>query len=1670
MADKIYKTYDRFLKAAKKFPRWNNTRRRPTTSNGGKLLYAIIEEIGKIEDAIIDYKKDFFIVNYLDKTEDIIDYLYTGQIGNIEDVEKLKLIDPDLKITTETKEFYNNIENMAYYENGFIIVKNKKSSIKYSYNDFVYSVKAEKYHMWNIFDEFAWWAGIERFKDENNKSLMIRTINQFRNRPSSSEEGIKKIIYNTVSGHSNIEYKDIKIDKLNNDNLYTEDNNGETIYENFSRFNKDIARTKQWDIDYWSNKFRETKNLPHQWDAEVKKYCDGVGYNDSLAVSAINDLDINNETDVEITGYKKSTAKIDEYIKNNNINKNISLTLKKYDNTIKPINIQYKIEASPLTEIKSPDKFFVDSYQTSKKEIEYSIDSLYESKESIKITPRNKLEPDKRYALKILPKEDKYSTMEISKCILKHGNGEVNLLKEKGMFGYDSNSGLFVNKGVLLHIDSVRELNSSTNLEDFRYGGFTLIDNGIEAVCEIDVTGIAENKGQPLSVFSTCDLYDITNNPSYIKAHGFVLSNGSFTSSDNVTDLNTLTVELKCKDLAFNIEKIGSSLSTKYFSIETYINGKLDYNHSYHNVVAGKFKEYKLEQFKLNNVRVVISGSSIKISDIKTSRYEISITTSDNKDISQNKKETVTLPQHNGQYFISLSIKNYGQTKPVIKCIHVGSNLNILTSVYEAEIDTTGLTNPELIIEDNCRNDVYLKENLKEPIDFDIKQLYSNTTTEYQAIFLNLDNFKEIYYSFPKIEYTSNNKPYISIKPGDSIDAITIYGYNEVFRSRNNLKNIFSLDVGEKLFTNKEKESFLKKSSTSEELIKLEYRQCSSKKANTYKIIVPEKDFDVCFVSNSIKNAKTISDKYEGIFEYIYIYKKDSQKYIAYNSQNIIKNITTDIEIIKNFAPVLPSNLNFLFIISDIRTRSTEVTTVSFNNNTDWTSNINSKITIRTTINLSNSDTFNATIKQIEQNFILSNNIPLEDRYIINDESIELAKYIIEPPENMRIIYDDITIFQTSDEDSNIMYVEEDGFNKLLYSNIKSIEKVTINNKTVPASDYSLLEEEGIICWNNDSHTGDTFKIVYTYRKPKYMTFSNIEYLYDIVGYKIDTLEKVDMVNDYIIKHVKNGFNFFVDYNYFTEKPDKLLIKCKNPCYTGIIKDNSITIQKIAEDNSIVIHNGYYYIDGKEYWYFSDKHLQDGERLNGVIMVNVEKKGGVFLLRAEANNYLKNSKMLCNTMNIHCMNNFNRYDQVPSISSLEEIGSCDSFSSWFGHDMKITINNTYDGNTLNFLAENKTAYALLDITKAIKRKPFLSCWIDNKLDICIGREILISDQQVLKTTYVEKYKDMESYNDKLFYDCRNLNTDQYRYYLVVTGSGNLIEIMTTDDIDIVQADANYIKAIDKIGLDIEEEDVEETEIKIPFDINYNKLEDLEISKDGLIKPGTNIDWGITRIADIDLASVKKKGFLLRNDSLVSQENMAEIETELIRLDFKKAIKNVFVKINDFPYQDLKDFDISISGMNSYNGEQKIVYEASNKNLASCTGSNIPTYIKINIKAREGKIINHLEVLVQYREGEETPSVSNKTYGICYTKIYDLGKEDRYILKEIETKSKRGEIRYRIRGLKISETNENVWTKWYNLEELHMFDGYRFFQMMITLNNGQDKVNIKNLVFERKKNV
>ena len=74
---------------------------------------------------------------------------------------------------------------------------------------------------------------------------------------------------------------------------------------------------------------------------------------------------------------------------------------------------------------------------------------------------------------------------------------------------------------------------------------------------------------------------------------------------------------------------------------------------------------------------------------------------------------------------------------------------------------------------------------------------------------------------------------------------------------------------------------------------------------------------------------------------------------------------------------------------------------------------------------------------------------------------------------------------------------------------------------------------------------------------------------------------------------------------------------------------------------------------------------------------------------------------------------------------MNHIGACDSFANWYSYDMDIVLGNDFDGETISFTNKSNSAYALLDITKALRTNKVISCFYNGNLKIALGREILI---------------------------------------------------------------------------------------------------------------------------------------------------------------------------------------------------------------------------------------------------------------------------------------------------------------------------------------------------------
>ena len=211
-------TNKNFIKAFQYFPKWMQIRRRPYKSTGGHLLMSIVQEITDIYKEVDLYAKDFFLVNYAGKEDQVISQIYVCTIGELKNE---LILDNGFKITKDLNLFYKE-NRCAYYENGNLYFKINEiddTPIGYSIDNFHYTSNIKKESVWNIFDEFAWFAGIDRFPDESNLSLSNRTydalrtknnknnnilfdddtiLNVHKHRFNSTEYGLKYLIKNLL--------------------------------------------------------------------------------------------------------------------------------------------------------------------------------------------------------------------------------------------------------------------------------------------------------------------------------------------------------------------------------------------------------------------------------------------------------------------------------------------------------------------------------------------------------------------------------------------------------------------------------------------------------------------------------------------------------------------------------------------------------------------------------------------------------------------------------------------------------------------------------------------------------------------------------------------------------------------------------------------------------------------------------------------------------------------------------------------------------------------------------------------------------------------------------------------------------------------------------------------------------------------------------------------------------------------------------------------------------------------------------------------------------------------------------------------------------------------------------------------------------------------------------
>ena len=1676
----LYNTNDRFLEASKKFPRFLSIRRRPVNSIGGKLLQSIIEEIGAVEDAIIDYKKDFFIVNYLDRPNEFVDYLYYARIGEIEDFKNFSLKAPALEVTKDKDAFYDTLESLAYYQDGRLFFYSDPETVEYTYNGFIYKKDTTKIHIWNVLDDFAWWVGLERLPEETNKALMDRTVNIFRMRPSSSIQGLKNVIKNTLLNYDNIDDEEIKFELPDENNMQLLNSEGQTLYDELSSFNRDIARTKKWDIDYWENSFAEFSYIHHAWDAEVSSYKDGVGYNNSLKVSTVKDLDTELGTAVNIYGYKKSEKKIEEYFRRADIKKELTLKLKKYDDIMNPLKVQYKITASTLGEIKYPNRDYVNLYVIKERKTNYPLEPMVVSSQGFDVIHRNTLLEGNRYRAEVLPDNE----FLLEKCEVKNADASValSLLREYDQFVFDK-YGSIKNRDQKFYADSVYDFSSTINLKDSEEG-FRIIDLGQNALFSFETEGASsKNPNLKLSLDYNVQPFSISGSSYYISGKGYTLEKAAdkyiLDAAEN--EVASLVIDFYGNYLEYSLPKAVASA----VSVKVYIDDALDESLSYPvlnmNTSARSPEPICLDKYSHIRVEIIRLKGKPVVENILIKKYEIRVW-ADKEEIEQSAGGTFLLPEK-ALLNIDVEIVNYGRTDFEINSVIVGKKLTKANSTYITEeftaskgqyLDTTSLGKVKLF---NMTTGSY--ENYLPYAE------YLNNAEEALDLYLDTSSFSSITYSSYEIRSTDNGLKFITVPSGKVVSELEIYGKYKKLVAKRSLAEILELNTGSVLKASKSLKSVIIDNTEAVELTSV---LLLSKSANFVEVLLSDEDkanLETAFVASKSKNVEVIESSFAGTFFSLYIYPKDTVEYIAYNTQKVVQEVTgesfsgEDIRIINSFSPAIPKNVEVLYELKDavlLENRDIRVTVDFLGNGITrkWAASKSDPIRIFVDLGEDKDKYLSSEEIELTEKFNISNAVKLEDIYLIDNREVELARYLITAPEYINVIYENVKTTEYRDDGGTLLYVEADGFNKLPHANILEINDILVGGRRLEQSEYELLGAPGFIFWKNEKLYGEPFTVTYTYKKPAYLTYKSIDMLYELASYNIDTYEMVNS-REYRIEKAVDGEIIETDLDYFTTRPDKINVMCDNPCYTARI-DNSaaravIQIKKIADDNSLIINNGYYYLEGNEYWYFADRKEKAVSRVDGVGTSSAERFGDGLRVFKEAKNYLKNSKMERKVMNATATFNFTDGNINPGISLAEHYGACETLSLWHTYKMKLTPSKGYDGDAILFSPEGNTAYAYMDIMDMARDSVILKIWFSGRLSFSICEDILIEGQRLSKSIYIKEALKLPVKKDVAAIDITGLDFENHKYYLMVSGSGAIIEMLLKQPglkEDIFEGSDDFSRTLTRFNLKIEEKAGSAETFKCDFTDLGMVFEGLEISKDITLKPGTNIDWGLTKLKTFDLESeITKTGASYRNGIVTFDADGTYIETNAIRLDYIKSIKTLYIKVNNYPTGSLKGFDIELLVSDSSGRDYLNIEKVNNTNLAAVTGNRLKEFIKIRIQAEEGREIESIEVFAAYKEEENmSPKVYSLDSGRAVTKIYDLGAEGSFRLKRVNCTSDRekSNVELYVRGVRY-DSFDQVYTRWYELGEKHTFNDYRYFQFKVELSGKDESIRIESFEME-----
>lgn len=1688
--------YSNMIKRAIEFfPIWSDIRKRGTKSIGGMVVNSALEETLELEKAIQAYKDFYFLDKYQDKEEEVIAYVYAANVGTLEDLDNTSIIynDQEYFITLDIDEFYSN-ETLAYYENGLIYIqealynKNNINSIILSIDDYKYTYTLERKHVWNIFDEFACFVGLERHTNESNTSLKERILFSTKNLGSNTEEGLKNAIMSELIGmFPEMQSEEIEITKLTPESLTKPYKEFNSLLDMLSSINRDVLKDKRWDLDKWSYDFKSIAFLDNVWDDVIETYQNGIGHGDDLKVVI---ADNDTTTDADIVLYNKSIVKLDKYVADKHIKKNINFKLKRYENILNPIKAKYAIKASEAIDI-THENIELSVFENNEKKESRKIEEIYKIGKGVTSVDNSKITDDKPYRLEFYS-DSNFDGMKISKAkvIYKHKTtGEIiesrNLLKAAPGFSYNA-SGELVNTSIKKTVKSVNHFNQYENLADSK-SGIVLASNRNEGKAVLNVSGLGLNL---VNIDIENQLADIPK--SLIKYNQFC-----FWREDELVfryDTN--------KERKFEIETEANIISFKLLEGDADVFIEIDGVTEYFKISGNRNVEIFSESSKLSPKKMkvtVISNSVVttKFSDFKYCCHTVDLKLQYGALIKDS--EGYRLPNFAvNSLIVSMSSKT--SSSPVLKSIYIGADIRQLR--YKTEvIESRPNTNRIIEIKSNCLADLLHVDVVGNTVS---KTENYVPATSYKAvqddawIRLNTDEYesiKEITTSVGAIHVIEESgKLYynISLKMGQTVNSVIIDGVKNVPAKTITLEKMIQSYIPhfdketDRIYACKLCKGLLVADNDPDNpkltIVNIKSNIFTGINASYYKFTKLPNTLGIVFNNDT---SEIHSSETNLPFNSISFMPGGTKVYQAINEANIYTGEVRGIKILNNFSPILNSSALMYYQVEpfesnvkyEVKFSSTIESDNSFDDLLNWSVGLKD-IAIKTPIDLSNTENYEISELEVTDEVLLSRHIELQKSYKIGDNREVFTNRYMIIPESGTVLYE-----RYSDNQNQSLIVqeeiimEEDGFTKLAYSNIDEMLYTGFSpysdSNELLVKDFELLKDEGIILWTNKDYINASRKVYlrYTIKNPIAILLDE-DLLYKAIGYNVDAY---DEVGRFKIAGVDDGYRFDLRQIDNYQDVDMVYTICSSPAFQADGFNDILTFKKTVNRDTILVRTGYYYINGKEYYLFpsKDEIVLDEEKY--IDMENVELSGEEITLFKRTDNYVRNSEMLFRGMNE--LYNFDASkSQVKGVSAINSITACDSFNSWNVFGTKMVLKDGLNQLGISFMPEIPNGYAYIELTDYLEKGDnYLSFWAEKSLEVFIGEEkkylgLNFPDSISIKIGQEIPYRDDEIRTITIKQD------DNKKYYLIVKGQGTIDDIILSNDISSISA---HTKNIDLLGLSINEGFKQGQKHRVFLNSNKDAInKGAALTKNGYVKTASNMYWGISPLKSYDskedFATCSTENIHFENSYVRTGRTEGYIETAPIYLDNPMTIKRVIIKANEIGFDDMRGFKIQILSSNTREGVYMPI-NTFNDNYGYVYGDALLKYIKIKVTMPDNKFLNNLNIYAEYKSTEaNAPKVLMPSSGELITKIYDAQYSTDYRIREISIAdiSNINDVEIQVRASK-EDYSADVWHPWQTLELKHnltlknelKFYGTRFFQIKVLLKTSNAFIKINNIDIE-----